>query len=305
MKKILCMGSITMDMLMNVAHFPLPGETVKTDNFVQNPGGKGSNQAVTAAKLGGHVKYYTKLGGDALSANLLSKMEHYGIDMGAVVTDESLSAGVALVLVDGSGQNSCSFFPGACMQLRADEILRDHHVFDDCGILLVTMEMPPETVFAAIRTAKEKGLTVILDPAPVPPQGIPREIAQLVDYIKPNETEAEQLTGVTITNRQSAGKALAALLEQGFLCPILTLGKDGCMAVIEGEEVYFSPVRVKSVDTTAAGDVFLGSFAAALAESKCVQDCIDRARTAAAISTTRFGAQSSIPSSSDIQNFII
>ncbi len=301
MKKILCMGSINMDLVMYANRIPSPGETVVTDNFQTFPGGKGGNQAVAAAKLGGNVKYFTKLGDDSFSQQLKHEQISHGVCMDDVIYEKGKTAGIAMIMVDDRGQNSILFTPGANADLSTAELRNHTFVFEGCDILQITMEIHPNLVYEAIRIAKEKEMTVVLDPAPAPSNMIPQEITQQVDYVKPNETEAEILTGVHINDIESAKKALFALNSIGFKHPIISLGESGIVTFIDGKPVLQEVEEVSVVDTTAAGDIFLGGFVAAMARGETFKEGIRFAQKAAAISVTRKGAQSSIPSLIEVE----
>jgi ribokinase len=301
MKKILCMGSIAVDMIMRVPRFPSPGETVKTDNFATNPGAKASNQAMTVARLGGQAAFFTKLGGDANSRELTRQFVDMNIDMGAMLYDPDLMAGVAFVQVDVStSQNECTFFPGACLYLTPEEVENGRRAIEGCDILMITTELAPETVFKAIAIAHDLGKIVLLDPAPAPRGGIPDEIAAMVHIIKPNETEAELLTGLPVNSGEQAALALEKLRRQGFINPIITLGERGCVAWIDNGARFYENVPVDCVDTTAAGDVFIGSLAYALSLDKPLAEAVVFAQTASAVCVSRAGAQVSIPTLNEV-----
>ena len=303
-KKILCMGSINIDLVMYAAKLPRPGETVVTDNFQTFPGGKGGNQAVAASVLGGDVKYFTKLGSDEFSRQLSAAQRENGVAVEDILYIEGETAGIAMIMVDESAQNLILFTPGANQLLTPEDVRNSASVFDGCDILEITMEILPETVYEAIRIAKSKNMTVILDPAPAPKNGIPKEIACMVDYIKPNETEAEILTGVPVTDTDSAIGALKILQEMGFAVPIISLGEKGAVTISEGDVYIEKPLPVKSVDTTAAGDIFLGAFTAALSSEKAFGECLEYAKTAAALSTMKKGAQASIPTRDEVEAYL-
>ena len=302
--EILCMGSINMDLVMKMEHLPTPGETVVTDNFNTYPGGKGGNQAVAASVLGGKVTMFSKLGNDDFSRQLITAMKGRGVDMTRVIIEPGRTAGIAIIRVDKHGQNSISFTPGSNAFLTPADVRDNGDLFVPGGILLVTMEISPETVYEAIRLAKEKGMFVILDPAPAPRNPFPGDIPEKVDIVKPNETEAAIITGMAVTQKEEAAVALGKLKAMGFGLPVITLGDKGIVALPEGEFVEVNPLKVESVDSTAAGDVFSGALAAALATGNGLVEALNFANVSGAISTTVAGAQTSIPDLKRVTRFL-
>lgn len=298
--QILCMGAINMDLVMFMPDLPAPGETVVTDNFSTFPGGKGGNQAVTAAVLGGQVKYFGKLAQDSFSDALVSALSGRGVDTQYILRQPDSTAGIAMIWVDSRGQNSIVFNPGANRLLVPDDVPAHDVCFTEGSILLVTGEIRPDTVYAAIRQAKKKGMFVIMDPAPVPPLPLPDDIPALVDIVKPNETEASLITGISVKDFDTAEQAARKLHAMGFAIPVVTLGEQGAVALIDGAMHRLNPMAVDVVDSTAAGDVFSGALAAALSQGRAVVDALDFATVAAALSTTKQGAQTSIPELAEV-----
>jgi ribokinase len=302
--KVLCTGSVNMDLVMVMDRLPEPGETVVTDNFERYPGGKGGNQAVASSLLGANVTMLTKLGSDSFSKQLKSSMKKSGVDVNEILTEKEGTAGIAMIRVDSKGQNSISFTPGSNAKFSPDDIKNQTKLFESGTILLSTMEINEETVYAAIRNAKKHGLFVILDPAPVPDLFFPEDIPGLVDIIKPNATEASSICGFKITNEDTVKKGLKKLNELGFKIPIITMGENGVYALCDDEVIYFSALQVKTIDSTAAGDVFSGALAASLSANKPLKKSIEFANVAAALSTTKAGAQTSIPNFSEISHYL-
>lgn len=293
--KILCMGSINMDLVMFMERLPIGGETVVTDNFSTFPGGKGGNQAAAAALLGGDVSYFGKLGDDDFSDQLITSLQATGIDTTGIIRETDVTAGIAIIRVDAEGQNSISFTPGANVKLTPKDALENEDLFKEADILLITMEISVETVYQAIKIAKKNNMFVILDPAPAPKDKIPADICKLVDIVKPNETEASVLTGITVTDEDTAKAAALSLKEMGFKHPIVTLGEKGFVYIANDELHKIAPVKVDVVDSTAAGDVFSGSIAARISNGMSIPEALAFAAKAAALSTTVKGAQTSIP----------
>lgn len=303
-KSILCMGSINIDLTMYMRRMPIVGETVVTDNFATFPGGKGGNQAAVAAAMGGKVRYFTMLGDDDFSAQLTAGLTARGVDMSHVIYRKGETAGIAMIRVDDEGRNSISFTPGANAKLTPEDVMAHPEAFEGCSILLITMEIAPSTVYAAIAMAKAHDMTVIIDPSPVPEGGIPADIWAMIDYAKPNETEAETLTGIPVTDMASAERAYHALTAMGLTHPVISMSDKGAFTMVDGKAVIIEPRKVNAIDSTAAGDVFLGAFAAALSNDRPLKDCLAFANAAAGLSTTKKGAQSSIPTLGEVNAFL-
>lgn len=303
-KEIICVGSVNMDLVMNVLEFPQPGETVLAKSFDTFPGGKGGNQAVAVSRLGGDVRMLTRLGDDNFSHQLNRALSDSGVNVENVIREENSISGIAMINVDTKGQNSISIFPGCNSNFSPEDIKNNENLFSHGKILLINMEIPVETVYEAIRTARKNGMFVILDPAPAPAGGIPQEIAKCVDIVKPNETEAAVITGIEITGRDKAIEALKKMKSMGFAVPMITMGKKGAIALESDTLVETNSFIVNAIDTTAAGDVFSGALTAKIAEGEKLHAAMKFAAAAAAISTTRKGAQNSVPAVREVEEFL-
>ena len=292
-RKIVVLGSTNTDMVIAGARIPVPGETVSGGKFLMNPGGKGANQAVAVARLSarrGVCTFVAKVGDDLFGRETAARLKREGI-AARLVVDPAEPSGTALIMVDAKGQNVISVALGANGTLAPDDLAPFATDVAQAAVLLLQLETPVETVLAAAKAARAGGATVILNPAPA--RKLPRALYAQLDWITPNETEAEILTGVRVTDVASARRARDWFQARGVRHVLVTLGAKG---VYCGDcDRIFPSRRVKAVDCVAAGDTFNGAFAVALAEGRECADAIAFAQRAAAISVTRPGAQSSIP----------
>jgi len=296
--KIIVAGSMNMDMVVKTSHIPQPGETVLGGTFFMNPGGKGANQAVAVARLGGDVVFVAKIGDDIFGRQSSQLFDEEGVDTGGILSDEGSSSGIALITVDAVGENSIVVAPGANAKLEPTDVEAALKKYPEGKILLIQLEIPMHTVEFAARYAGSKGIMVILNPAPANVHV--SKLFHLIDIITPNVNEAEMLTGIKINNIDDAKKAAQFMHNLGVKHVIITLGKQGAV-ILENEKFHHIPApEVETVDTTAAGDVFNGALAVALAEGKDLVDATTFACSAASIAVTRLGAQSSIPYRNEI-----
>ncbi|MPW21135.1 ribokinase [Paraburkholderia sp. CNPSo 3157] len=294
-------GSLNMDLVARAPRMPQPGETLAGHAFAQVPGGKGGNQAVAAARLGAQVAMLGCVGADANGAQLRAGLEAEGIDCAALETSATAPTGVALIIVDDGSQNSIVIIAGSNGEVTPDTVARHEAALARAQIVICQLETPPAAVHAALTAARRLGKTVILNPAPaVGP--LPADWLPLVDYLIPNELEAATLTGLSVSSPEEAMLAADALRNAGARNVIVTIGAQGVVAATGGDEPrHFDAPRVRAVDTTAAGDTFIGGFAAQLAQGASVTDAIRFAQRAASISVTRAGAQPSIPTRAEIE----
>ena len=293
MRKIVVLGSTNTDMVITGKRIPVPGETVSGGTFLMNPGGKGANQAVAVARLSakkGACSFIAKVGDDLFGRETAVRMRKGGIDAKLIV-DRREPSGTALILVDAKGQNVISVALGANGTLSPKDVAKFRKDIENAAALLMQLETPMETVVAAAKWAHAKGVPVILNPAPA--AKLPGELYKCLDWITPNETEAELLTGVKVTDAKSAQKAVDVLLKRGVGHVVVTMGSKG--AYCGNCRKLYPCKKVKAVDCVAAGDTFNGAFVVALAEGKCCKEAIAFAQKASAISVTRPGAQSSVP----------
>ena len=297
MKKIVVVGSANTDMVVKAATLPLPGETLLGGTFFMNAGGKGANQAVAAARLGGNVTLVAKVGNDIFGKQTIEGLQKENINTDFIFTDDTAPSGIALIMVNEEGENCIVVAPGANANLLPADI-ETVNAINEAAIILMQLEIPLATIEAVLIRAKATNQRVIINPAPAQP--LSDELLNGLFLITPNETEATLLTGVTVTDQATASKAADIFLNKGVQNVIITLGKQGAYFKNRNEQFKVAAPVVQAKDTTAAGDTFSGALTVALTENMDWQQAIQFAVTAASISVTRLGAQASVPFRNEI-----
>ena len=307
MPDILVVGSLNADLVVRTTRFPQPGETISGEDLQVIPGGKGANQAVAAARLGASVSMLGRVGKDNFGDFLLENLKSNNVDSQLVQRDDS-STGTAIIVVDGNGQNSIVLSPGANGKVSSSDL--DHASFPApstrsgrrFSLLLLQLEIPTPTVLFAAKRAKENGVRVLLNPAPA--KDLPNELIALADFLIPNETELSLLTNQIVNNLPSAEIAAKTLLERGAQTVIVTLGGEGALIVTATQVTHVDAFKVDVLDTTAAGDAFIGGFATALLQNRPLEDAVRYGCACGALATTKFGAQPSLPTKEEAERFI-
>ncbi|VXA79215.1 MULTISPECIES: ribokinase [Aeromonas] len=303
MNRLVVLGSVNADHVLRVPHFPRPGETLTGHSYQVVPGGKGANQAVAAARLGALVSFIARIGDDAIGQQMRQGFEQDGIDVSAVELDETLPTGIAIIYVSDEGENSIGISAEANGALSPAMVKRHEAMIADAHTLLLQLEVPLESVFEAAKLARSHGTRVVLNPAPARP--LPAELLALVDLITPNQTEAELLTGVKVSDEASAALAADRFHQMGISDVMITLGSQGVYCSNARQQQLIPGFRVEAVDTTAAGDTFNGALLAAELAGADFNAAVRFAHGAAALSVTKFGAQSSIPSKVEVDAFLL
>jgi len=310
MPDILVIGSLNADLVVRAPHFPQPGETISGEDLQVIPGGKGANQAVAAARLGASVAMLGRVGQDNFGDFLLDNLKSNKVDSQLVQRDAA-STGTAIIVVDSNGQNSIVLSSGANGKVSSADVHRAS--FPAGGLLLLQLEIPTPTVLSAAQRAKQNNMRVVLNPAPA--KEIPAELISLADFLIPNESELGLLTGLPVTDISSAEKAAKRLLERGAQNVIVTMGGKGALVVSGTQVTHVDTYKVNVVDTTAAGDAFIGGFAAQLLESDSLlsnvqeqalvlQKAVRYGCACGALATTKFGAQPSLPTKEEVEKFL-
>ncbi|MEN8227711.1 MAG: ribokinase [Bacteroidota bacterium] len=301
-KKITVIGSYNVGLFLKGKDFPKVGETIIADQFLEGGGGKGSNQAVAAAKFGTDTRFIGRLGADKYGLDALKMYNDFSISTDMIKIDATTHSGISIMLIDSSGDNLISIVPGANFNLSTADIDSAEEVLKESMIVGFQLENNFDVVEYGIRKVHELGVPVYLDPAPA--RKLPDDIYPCIDIIKPNETEAYTLSGIEVKDRESAVEAGRWFLERGVKSVLVTLGEQGAVLVNSEGSEYFPAPEVEAIDTTGAGDIFSGAFFYALQQGKEIREAIEFAIMAASLSATRLGVIESIPEMDEIHAFI-
>jgi ribokinase len=300
--RIVVVGSINMDLTVRTSRLPLPGETIVGGRYVTSPGGKGANQAVAAARLGAEVSLLGCVGEDLFGKELLEGLREAGVDTSRVATHPDSPTGIALITVDANGRNMIVVAPGANSELMPRDIKDAHRQIAEADVLVVQLEIPMRTVAAAVAAANVQRVPVILNPAPA--CELPADLLKRVEIITPNETEAAILSGGAPPDKDSAEDIAQLLRRQGPRNVVMTLGEQGALVCTPSGTTRIPAYSVQAVDTTAAGDAFTAALAVAMAEGRPLDEAARFASAVAAISVTRPGAQPSMPTVAEVEEFL-
>lgn len=300
--KLVVLGSINADHILNIEQFPRPGETVIGKQYKVAFGGKGANQAVAAGRSGADIAFIACVGADDIGERVRQQLASDRIDTQPIEAITDSTTGVALIFVNAEGENVIGIDAGANAAVTPDYLARYQQKVIDADALLMQLESPLETVIAAASLAKQHQTQVILNPAPA--RELPDDLLATIDMITPNETEAQRLTGIAVNDDNDAARAAQALHDKGIATVIITLGSRGVWLSENGNGKLVPGFKVKAVDTIAAGDTFNGALVTALLEAKNMADAVRFAHAAAAIAVTRPGAQPSVPWREEIDAFL-
>lgn len=300
---LIVFGSINIDLVATAPRLPVAGETLLGHDFFNAPGGKGANQAVASAQLGIPTYMVGRVGADSFGVELVNSLQASGVQTENVFLDKTVSSGVAMITVDVKGENQIIVIPGANGRVNHEDVERLSPLLTEATALLLQFEIPIPAVIAAAKSAREAGVTVILDPAPVQSH-LPDELYSLVDIITPNQLEAAQLVGFPVDGEESATKAAAVLRQRGVKNAIVKLGAKGVLCGTLEETFFIPAFDVHTVDTTAAGDAFNGGLAAALHEGLSLRQAVVWGAAAGALTATKLGAQPSLPNRLTFDEFL-
>lgn len=298
-KSIVIVGSSNTDLVIETTQFPKPGETVMGGAFHTFAGGKGANQAVACARLGGNAYFIAKVGNDDFGKTAIEGFKKDGIHTDYIFKTSEYPSGVAVILINSQGENEIVVSPGANSQLNSSDLDSAKHIIAESDLILAQLEVPLQTVEHLLKISTKLNKKVILNPAPATP--LSDEILSSLYVITPNETEAEILTGIKVTNESSASQAASVLIDKGVKNVIITLGEKGAYFKSASEAFLVPTNKVDVIDTTAAGDTFNGALTVALAEEKSFKEAIKIANLAAGLSVSKLGAQASVPFRSELK----
>ena len=299
---IIVVGSLNMDLVVRSPRHPLPGETLLGSDFHTFPGGKGANQAVAAARVGGIVAMVGRVGSDDFGVALLQNLAANGVDTVHVRRDEEAATGVALITVAANGQNTIVVAPGANGSVVANDVAAARALFGDGDVLLLQLEIPVPAVARAVDEARKRGTRVVLNPAPAQP--LDAALLKHVDVLVPNQSELGLLTGMAVESVDEVTAAAQALRAMGVKNVIVTLGSEGVLVLDETNTSLLPPYAVEVVDTTAAGDAFVGAFAVALGRGATLVEAARWGNAAGALAVTKAGAQPSLPSRAELEQML-
>lgn len=303
MTKVIVFGSLNMDLVAKTPRLPVRSETLLGKDFFTAPGGKGANQAVAVARLGVPTYMVGRVGKDSFGLELLASLQADGIQTENVLVDETTGSGVAVIAVDDAGDNQIIIIAGANGRVNQEDVERLILLFPETAALLLQLEIPLPSVFSAAQAAQQFGCPVILDPAPAC-LDFPSELYSLIDIITPNEIEASQLVGFPVNDPEAAAEAAATLCQRGVGTAIVKLGAQGVFCKTSQESFFVPAFPVETVDTVAAGDAFNGGLAVAMAQGHSLREAISWGAAAGALSTTKAGAQPSLPDRDTLEAFL-
>jgi ribokinase len=303
MSEIVVLGSLNMDLVVRVGRIPYHGETMFGETFATFPGGKGANQAVAAARLGAGVAMVGSVGADAFGPELLEVMRHEGIDVSQIEQNPQAPTGIALIMLDRDGQNTMVVVSGANSQLKIDAVLHSLEMMSDIRLLITQFEVSMDATWASLAWASSRHIPVLLNAAPA--RQTPPVHFKGIDYLVVNEQESECLTGAAVHDPSSAALAAQQISTWGVPVVIVTLGAQGSVVWVQGKTTHLPARQVKVIDSTAAGDAFIGGLANALLKKMPIIEAVRYANCAGALATTMLGAQPSLPTAEAVQRLYL